>query len=101
MRAAARHVYLNLKSCVHAQLCAVACFACCGMHAAHKNKNLSERLLPSPTVCRSWFTVAERKRAQSLPDCIQLAGTPLAQGRQVGECVRVQVGAELLGGELW
>lgn len=42
-----------------------------------------------PLVTRRWFTVAERKRAQSIPDRVLLLGTQgkqlEAQGRQLGE----------------
>ncbi len=34
---------------------------------------------------RSWLSVAERKRAQSMPDGIQLMGSLEEQGKQVGE----------------
>ncbi|GAB4820893.1 hypothetical protein N2152v2_007939 [Parachlorella kessleri] len=34
-----------------------------------------------------WFSIAERKRAQSMPDSIKLLGTIAEQGRQVGNAV--------------
>lgn len=40
--------------------------------------------LPYPACCR-WFTIAERKRAQSMPDRFMLVGSMEEQSKQVGE----------------
>ena len=57
------------------------------MHAAQHSRRLTRlwRFYLLLAWCR-WFTLAERKRAQSLPDRTQLFGTVAQRGRQVRGC---------------
>ena len=49
-------------------------------------------LLPLLRLLRRWFSVAERKRAQSMPDSFQLVGSLEAQSKQVGESAVAELG---------